>query len=220
MEPRYGAEPMLPKPVLAPAPRRSLAILLESVRACRACEPELPLGARPVLQAHQAAKILIVGQAPSARVHESGKPWSDASGERLRAWMGIDPATFYDPTRIAIIPMGFCYPGRAVTGDKPPRPECAKLWLERLLAELPERRITLLIGQYAQRHFLRARRRESLTATVRAFRDYAPAYFPIPHPSPRNQLWLTRHPWFEREVLPTFKAEIEAALGGRRGPEK
>jgi uracil-DNA glycosylase len=202
----------------ARAPRRSLTLLLESVRACRVCEAHLPLGPRPVLQVHDAAPILIVGQAPSARVHESGKPWSDASGERLRAWMGVDAATFYDPRQIAIIPMGYCYPGRGKSGDMPPRSECAELWLDRLMSELRDRRLTLLIGQYAQRHFLREHRRESLTETVRAFRDYAPLYFPIPHPSPRNQLWLRRHPWFETDVLPVLQAEIRSALASRREP--
>jgi len=196
------------------APRRSLALLLEAVRACRVCEAHLPLGPRPVLQAHEAAKILLVGQAPSARVHESGKPWDDASGQRLRAWMGIDSATFYDPTQTAIIPVAYCYPGRAASGDLPPRPECAKLWLDRLMAELPQRSLTLLIGRHAQREFLGAHRKASLTDTVRAWRDYAPTYIPMPHPSPRNQLWLRRHPWFEAEVVPALKAQVQRVLAG------
>lgn len=196
----------------AQRPRRSLALLLESVRSCRVCEAQLPLGPRPVLQVHHAAEILLVGQAPSARVHESGKPWDDASGQRLRAWLGVDPATFYDPTRFAIIPMGYCYPGRAKSGDMPPRSECADLWLSRLLAELPRRSLTLLIGQYAQRHFLGARRGPSLTETVRAWRDYAPTFMPLPHPSPRNQIWLRRHPWFEAEVVPALQAQVRRAL--------
>lgn len=153
-----------------------------------------------------------MGQAPSARVHESGKPWDDASGQRLRAWMSVDAATFYDPSRIAIIPMAYCYPGRAASGDLPPRPECAPLWLASLMAELPKRSLTLLIGQYAQREFLGARRKPSLTETVRAWRDYAPTYIPLPHPSPRNQIWLKRHPWFEAEVVPRLRAEVSRAL--------
>jgi len=194
------------------APRRRLALLLESVRACRVCEAHLPLGPRPVLQLHEAARILLVGQAPSARVHASGRPWDDASGERLRAWLGIDAARFYDPRQIAIMPMGYCYPGRGAHGDSPPRPECAPRWHDRLLAELPARSLTVLIGQYAQRHFLGARRGASLTDTVRAWRDHGPTYLPIPHPSPRNQLWLRRHPWFEAEVVPMLQARIQSLL--------
>lgn len=154
----------------------------------------------------------MVGQAPSARVHESGTPWDDASGQRLRAWMGVDAATFYDARQIAIIPVGYCYPGRAASGDLPPRPECASLWLSSLIAELPQRSLTLLIGQYAQRAHLGARRKTSLTQTVRAWREYAPAYIPLPHPSPRNQLWLKRQPWFEQEVLPALRAQVRRTL--------
>lgn len=196
----------------ARAPRRSLALLLQSVRACRVCEAELPLGPRPVLQLHESAPILLVGQAPSARVHQTGKPWDDASGARLRAWLGIDAADFYDPTRVAILPVGYCYPGRGTHGDQPPRPECAPLWRDRLLAELPARSLTVLIGHYAQRQFLGAGRRDSLTETVRAWRDYGPGYIPIPHPSPRNQRWLQRQPWFEAEVVPALQSAVRRAL--------
>ena len=192
-----------------------LDALLVAVRACRACEVHLPLGPRPILRASATARILIVGQAPGLRVHTTSIPWNDASGERLRAWMGVDDDAFYDESRVAIIPMGFCYTGRGRGGDNPPRRECATLWLDKLLARLPRIELTLLIGQYAQRHFLGARRKQSLTATVRAWREYAPQHLPLPHPSPRNQPWFTRHPWFERDVVPVLRDRIRA-LNARR----
>jgi uracil-DNA glycosylase len=187
---------------------RSLDTLLAAVRACRACEADLPLGPRPVLQAHASARVLVVGQAPGRRVHETGIPWNDASGRRLRDWMGIGEETFYDATRIAIVPMAYCYPGRGAGGDLPPRPECAELWLSHLLSRLPRIGLTLLIGHHAQRHFLGPRRKATLAATVSAWREYAPAYLPLPHPSPRNQPWLLRHPWFERDVLGALRARV------------
>lgn len=184
--------------------------ILAAVRACRVCEAVLPLGPRPVLRAAASARILVVGQAPGLRVHTTGIPWDDASGERLRGWMGVEPAQFYDESRIAIIPMGYCYTGRGKGGDLPPRPECAALWLPHLLARLPQIELTLLVGQYAQRHFLAHRRKPSLTATVRARQDYAPTFFPLPHPSPRNQPWFVKHPWFDRQVVPMLRARIES----------
>lgn len=184
--------------------------LLAGVRNCRACESHLPLGPRPVLRAGAAARILIVGQAPGVRVHTTGIPWDDPSGERLRAWMGVDQARFYDESRIAIIPMGFCYPGRGADGDLPPRRECAALWLDQLLARLPQIELTLLVGQYAQRHLLGSRRKSSLTETTMAWREYAPRFIPLPHPSPRNQPWFKRHAWFEEEVVPALQARINA----------
>jgi uracil-DNA glycosylase len=189
-----------------------LAALLVKVRACRACAEQLPLGPRPVLQAAATARLLIVGQAPGTKVHASGVPWNDASGKRLRAWLDIDAHRFYNPAQVAIIPMGFCYPGRGHSGDLPPRRECAALWLEALLAQLPHIELTLLIGQYAQRHYLGARCRPSLAKTVAAYVDYAPRYFPLPHPSPRNIGWFRQHPWFERELLPVLRARIHALL--------
>jgi uracil-DNA glycosylase len=192
----------------------TLEALLKVVRRCNACEAHLPLGPRPVLQAGETARILVVGQAPGVRAHTTGIPWNDASGERLRAWMGIDKDLFYDNSRIAIIPMGFCYPGRGNGGDMPPRPECAALWLDKLLARLPRIELTLLIGQYAQRHFLGGRRKQSLAATVEAWREYAPLHIPLPHPSPRNQPWFKRHPWFERRLVPVLRARI-AELSAR-----
>ena len=182
------------------------------MRGCRACEAHLPLGPRPVLRAGASARILVVGQAPGTRVHASGIPWDDPSGERLRDWMGIDKNVFYDESRIAIIPMGYCYPGRGNGGDLPPRPECAELWLDRLLAKLPRIELTLLIGQYAQSHFLASRRKPSLAETAKAWREYAPQYVPLPHPSPRNQPWFKRHAWFEEQVIPMLQKRIATLL--------
>lgn len=186
----------------------TLDTLLRDVRACRVCAAHLPLGPRPVVQAGSSARILIVGQAPGLRVHQTGIPWDDLSGERLREWMGVEKTQFYDASRIAIVPMGLCYPGRGKGGDLPPRPECAPLWLDRLLVQLPRIEVTLLIGQYAQRRFLGAGRKKTLTATVKAWREYAPRSIPLPHPSPRNQPWFQRHPWFDQEVVPMLRALI------------
>ena len=184
--------------------------LLAAVRDCRACEAHLPRGPRPVLRASETARILVVGQAPGLRVHRTGIPWDDPSGERLRSWMGVDKTVFYDESRIAIIPMGYCYPGRGSGGDLPPRRECATLWLDQLLAWMPRIALTLLIGQHAQAHFLGSRRKRSLADTAKAWREYAPEFFPLPHPSPRNQPWLKRHSWFERELVPLLRLRINA----------
>ena len=187
----------------------SLDALLGAVRACRACEAHLPLGPRPVLQAQEMARILVVGQAPGLRVHETGIPWNDASGERLRAWMGIDPPTFYDASRIAIVPMGYCYPGRGSGGDLPPRPECAPLWRDRLLAGMPAIRLTLLVGSYAQINALGPGR---VSQRVRDFRSYLPRYFPLPHPSWRSRIWAENNPWFSSEVPPALRNAVARAL--------
>lgn len=194
-------------------PRETLESLLAEVRACRICEGVLPLGPRPVLRAAKTARILVVGQAPGTRVHETGIPWNDPSGDRLRAWMNVDRDTFYDERRIAIIPMGYCYPGRNPRGgDLPPRPECAQHWLARLLAELPHIELTILAGQYAQRHYLAGRTKKTLTDTVRAWREYFPEYVPMPHPSPRNTYWLQQNPWFEAEVIPALRTRVRESL--------
>ncbi|MBI2379345.1 MAG: uracil-DNA glycosylase family protein [Gammaproteobacteria bacterium] len=190
----------------------TLEELLARVRACRACETVLPLGPRPVLRASATARLLIVGQAPGTKVHASGIPWDDASGARLRQWLGLGPEVFYDESRVAIIPMGFCYPGRGAGGDLPPRRECAALWREALLARLPSIEVTLLIGQYAQAWHLKGRKPESLTDTVAAWRDYAPGFWPLPHPSPRNIAWFQRHPWFEAELLPELRRAVARVL--------
>jgi uracil-DNA glycosylase len=169
-----------------------------------------------VLQAHAAARVLVVGQAPGRRVHDSGIPWNDASGERLREWMGIDAALFYDASRIAIVPMGFCYPGRGGGGDLPPRRECAALWLDAVLAKLPNVALTLLVGHHAQAHFLRGRRHASLASTVRCWREFMPQFMPLPHPSPRNQPWLVRHAWFADDVLPALRSAVQRTLSAQR----
>lgn len=188
--------------------------LLKSIRACRLCESQLPLGPNPVLRASSTARLLIVGQAPGTRVHASGIPWNDASGIRLRHWLGIERERFYDEQQIAIVPMGFCYPGAGKSGDLPPRPECAATWHERLLPLLEGRRLTLLVGRYAQAWFLRERQKHTLTDTVRAWADYLPDYLPLPHPSPRNQLWLKANPWFEDELVPQLRERVDEALNG------
>ena len=190
------------------AAHERLEALLAAVRACRHCALQLPHEPRPVLRAGVNARLLIVGQAPGTRVHASGIPWDDASGERLRDWMQVDKATFYDPQRIAIIPMGYCYPGKGSSGDLPPRRECAELWLDRLLACLPNIELTLLIGQYAQRHFLGAQARPGVGATVADHARHAPRYLPLPHPSPRNIGWFQRNPWFEADVLPELRRRV------------
>jgi uracil-DNA glycosylase len=186
--------------------------LLREIRACRICEKHLPLGPNPVLRAGADARLLIVSQAPGIRVHATGIPWNDASGRRLRDWLQMDAATFYDEQRVAIVPMGFCYPGKAGSGDAPPRPECRATWHPRLLPLLPKVQLTLLVGQYAQAYVLGARRKPTLGETVRAWRDYLPAHLPLPHPSPRNVGWFKANPWFEAEVLPVLRERVHALL--------
>jgi uracil-DNA glycosylase len=167
-----------------------------------------------VLQAGTTARILIVGQAPGAKAHASGVPWDDRSGERLRAWMDIDAETFYDRDRVAILPMGFCFPGRAASGDMPPRRECAELWLDHLLAKLPRIELTLLVGQYAQAHFLRQSGHASVTATTRNWRAHAPGMLPLPHPSPRNIAWFKANPWFDSDLLPVLRRRVSELIAG------
>ena len=192
----------------------SLAALLAEIRACRLCAAHLPLGPRPITRAGRTARILVIGQAPGTKVHETGIPWNDPSGDRLREWMALDRETFYDERRIAIMPMGFCYPGRLPKGgDAPPRPECAPAWHEKLRAELPAVELTLLVGSYAQAHYLHDGRKASMTETVRAWRDHAPAIIPTPHPSWRSTNWLKKNPWFGEEVLPELRRRVAALTG-------
>jgi uracil-DNA glycosylase len=186
--------------------------LLARIRACTHCAASLPHGTRPILQAHPSARLLIIGQAPGARVHASGVPWDDASGKQLRTWLGIDASVFYDAKKVALMPMGFCYPGKGKSGDLPPRPECAPLWHEKVLSSLKDVRMILLIGQYAQQHYLGEAAGENLTATVRAFRTHLPRYLPLPHPSPRNRFWLSKNPWFETELVPVLQTHVNEAL--------
>ncbi|HEX9648833.1 MAG TPA: uracil-DNA glycosylase family protein [Alphaproteobacteria bacterium] len=189
-------------------------MLLEQVRACRLCAAHLPHGPRPVLRARPSARLLIVGQAPGTRVHETGIPWNDPSGDRLRQWLGLDRARFYDDRTVAIVPIGLCYPGRdAHGGDRPPRPECAPLWHPRLGAELGAVELVLLVGGYAQRYYLAERARPTVTETVRAWRDHLPRFVPTPHPSWRTQAWVRRNPWFESELLAYLRRRVADLLG-------
>lgn len=194
----------MPEPKAEP-----LEYLLAQIAACRTCSDMLPLGPRPVLQISPTARILVASQAPGTRVHESGVPFADASGERLRYWMGVSDDEFYDSTRIAIVPLGLCYPGRGASGDAPPRPECAPLWRNRIMAQLRELRLTLLVGSHAQIERLG---RGAMTDRVRRFRDHLPDVLPLPHPSWRSQVWMRRHPWFEAEVLPALRAAVREEL--------
>jgi len=192
----------------------NLECLLEEARSCRVCATSLPLGPKPVLQLAGAARLLIIGQAPGRRVHQSGVPWDDASGRRLRDWMMVDASDFYDQSKVAILPMGFCYPGAGGNGgDRPPRPECAPLWHERLIALLPHRQLTLLVGQYAQRHYLGSKRKSSMTDTVKGFADYGPQLFPLPHPSWRSAIWMQKHPWFQQSTIPALRNAVSNCIG-------
>ena len=188
--------------------------LLIQARGCTLCAAELPLGPRPVLRASVTARLLIVGQAPGTKVHHTGIPWNDPSGDRLRDWLKLDRDSFYDESRIAIVPIGLCYPGKGAGGDMPPRPECAPLWHGKLRALMPQLQLTLLMGAYAQAYYLGAGRKATLAETVRAWRDYGP-FIPMPHPSPRNRLWLRKNAWFEAEVVPAIRKRVAAVLTPR-----
>jgi len=187
--------------------------LLIEIRRCTTCAISLALGPRPIVQAGAGARLVIIGQAPGSKVHASGVPWQDDSGQRLKQWLGIDDAIFYDPNRVALVPMGFCYPGVGNGADLPPRPDCAPLWHNRLLAALPEKRLVLLVGMHAQGHYLSPRKTITLTETVRQFRDTMPQFFPLPHPSWRSTGWMRRNPWFESDVLPDLRQAVSQALG-------
>jgi uracil-DNA glycosylase len=191
----------------------SFTRLMARIRACRVCACQLPNGCRPVLQTHPDARLLIVSQAPGRKVHETGIPFNDMSGDKLRDWLGIDKDVFHDPHRIAILPVGFCYPGKGRSGDLPPRPECAPLWYPQVLPRLQNVELTLAIGSYAIRAMLGSRRKATLTATCMAWREYLDAgMLPMPHPSPRNIAWFQRHPWFEAEVMPALRQRVHGLL--------
>ncbi len=191
---------------------QALPVLIEEIRHCQICAEHLALGPRPVLQASSGARILIAGQAPGRKVHESGIPFDDASGSRLLEWLGVSREVFHNPCRFAILPMGFCYPGRGRSGDLPPRPECAPAWRRPLLAALGQIELTLVIGQYAMRYHL-PDGAPTLTDTVRDWRRHWPAILPLPHPSPRNNIWHKRNPWFADEVLPALRQRVGDLLG-------
>jgi uracil-DNA glycosylase len=184
--------------------------LIQEARACRVCAPHLPLAPRPVFLVGAGTRLLIVGQAPGRRVHDTGIPWNDPSGDQLREWLRMDRRRFYDTSRIAIVPTGLCFPGGGKRGDLPPRAECAPLWQPRFRAALPGLRLTLLVGLHAQAYHLGARRKKTLAQTVRAYREYLPQFFPLPHPSPRNRLWVKRNPWFVKEVVPALRRQLRA----------
>lgn len=190
----------------------SIAPLLAEIRACKACAAYLPLGPRPVIQISSSARILIAAQAPGRKVHETGVPFNDASGERLRAWLDLPRETFYNPELVAILPMAFCFPGTGRSGDLPPRPECASLWRAKLLAHLKQVRLTLVIGKYAQAYHLPNSGKLPLTEVVRNRKTTWPGTVALPHPSPRNNLWLKRNPWFESELLPALRPLVRQAL--------
>jgi uracil-DNA glycosylase len=185
--------------------------LLSDIRSCTFCK-NLPHGYRPIIQASPQSIILIIGQAPGRKVHETGIPWDDPSGRNLRKWLGVTDEQFYNPDLFALMPMGFCYPGSGKSGDLPPRPECAPLWHQKVLDELPSIQLTLLFGQYAQQHYLGNRLKENLTETVKNFKEYLPDYLPLPHPSPRNGIWLKKNEWFQLEVLPELKRIVKKAV--------
>lgn len=189
----------------------SFAPLLDEVRACTLCEANLPHGIRPVLQIHPQARVLIAGQAPGRKVHESGVPFDDASGDRLRDWLEVTREVFYDARQIAILPMGLCFPGTGKSGDLPPRPECVLAWRDQLLGHLRHLEVTLVVGRYAQAYHMNGKR-SSLTETVRDWRSCWPEIVPLPHPSPRNNIWLGRNPWFEKELLPMLRRRVSEAL--------
>ncbi|MFK7949449.1 MAG: uracil-DNA glycosylase family protein [Saprospiraceae bacterium] len=186
--------------------------LLQEIKQCKICEPHLDLGANPVVHVSKNSKIMVIGQAPGTRVHRTGIPWNDPSGKRLRSWLDVDDKTFYNTDNFAIMPMGFCYPGKGKSGDLPPRKECAPLWHEQLLEQMPDLQLTLLIGAYAQKYYLKKTAKKTLTATVANFESYLPQYIPLIHPSPRNTYWLQRNPWFEAEVIPVLRAKVKKLI--------
>jgi uracil-DNA glycosylase len=187
---------------------RQIPQLLKEIRDCTNCAEHLPLGPRPVVSFSAGSKILIVGQAPGTRVHNTGIPWNDPSGDRLRNWLNVSRDEFYDTDNFAIVPMGFCYPGRGKSGDNPPRPECAPLWMEQVLSSLSGIKLTILMGQYALKYFLNSKRKKTLTETVRNWREYYPQFIVLPHPSPRNNIWLKKNDWFEKDLVPRLESLV------------
>ncbi len=189
--------------------------LLRQIKGCNLCENHLSAGANPVMTAGSKSKIIVVGQAPGRLVHETGIPWNDKSGDNLRSWMGIDKAVFYNTDLISLVPMGFCYPGTGKNGDLAPRKECAPLWHQQLIQQMPKVELVILAGQYAQKYYLGKKAKANLTATVQNFEDYLPNYFPLPHPSPRNNIWQAKNRWFRSDVLPILTEEISRIIKRR-----
>jgi uracil-DNA glycosylase len=186
--------------------------LLEEIRACEVCSSFLPNKPRPIIQASPTSKIVVIGQAPGQKVQNSGIPWSDQSGNELRRWLNVTPEQFYNDQLFALVPMGFCYPGKSAKGDLPPRPECAPLWHHKLLAGMKDVKLTLLIGKYSQAFYLGDKFNTSLTENVKNYRSFLPTYLPLVHPSPRNRIWQKKNPWFEMEVIPTLQKAVKDLL--------
>lgn len=186
--------------------------LLKAIGKCEICKAHLPLGPRPIVTAHRHSKIIIIGQAPGTKVHKTGVPWDDPSGKQLRDWLGLSEDQFYDSSKIALVPMGFCYPGKGKSGDLPPRSECAPAWHPSLLDLMPQVELVILIGMYAQKYYLKSDAERTLTDTVANYKAYLPQYFPLPHPSPRNRFWLNKNPWFQSDVLPELKLCVQSIL--------
>ena len=193
--------------------RRAQA-LIDEIRACTVCAKSLAAGPRPVVQFSPQSRLVIIGQAPGSKVHKSGVPWADDSGDRLRTWTGLSDGEFYDPAKVALMPMGFCYPGKGKSGDLPPRPECAPLWHERVLAQITDIRLTLLVGAHAQLRYLPETRRLTMAERVLRYAEFGPRFFPLPHPSWRSTIFMRQNPWFEAEVLPELRRAVTEALGG------
>lgn len=189
-----------------------LKSILQEVSKCVLCESQLTHGVRPVLSLSEKSKILIIGQAPGSKVHQSGVPWDDPSGDQLRKWLDVSKEEFYNPDYFGIMPMGFCYPGKGKSGDLPPRPECEPTWHKRLLNEMTDVKLTLLIGQYAQKAYLKENNKRNLTETVKAYHEFLPNYLPLPHPSPRNRFWMAKNEWFKSDVLPYLKQVVKESI--------
>ena len=190
----------------------TIKALKKNIKACTLCADYLPYAPKPVFSFSKKSKILVVGQAPGIKVHESGIPWNDASGDRLREWMQVSKEQFYDTKYFSIVPMGLCYPGKGKSGDLPPRRECSEKWMQPILGKVPQIKLTLLIGQYSQQWFLNDIKKNTLTKTVKSWKEYQPKYFVLPHPSPHNNIWLKKNPWFEKQLVPKLKKKVEELI--------